>query len=168
MEFFYLTSSRKKLSYFHLIFNSCWIQTVPACCALWEGKGEVVWPSEPHKPGQVLPMALCGAACPGSSGHREGWHQWTWQHSCRSCWAVQYLPLLSHCSSPLQVPALESEAPPEQWGVPPLACMAFNRGWLLVWKNGKIIKFYGPCPAPNMNFLVKPQRAWDKIFLSKV
>jgi len=40
-----------------------------------------------------------------------------------------------------------------------LLAWLLNRGWLLDWKNMKIIKFYGQRPAPDMNFLVKPQRA---------
>lgn len=40
---------------------------------------------------------------------------------------VGVVELSSICiSSPLQVPALEIETLPDQWGVSPLACMAFE------------------------------------------
>lgn len=93
--------------------------------------------------------------CPESSGHRRE-DTSAQQHS--RCWAVQCLPLLTLSA------ASETEGPPEQWGVPHIACVAFilSGGWLWVQKNRKIIKFYGQHPAPNRVFLVKPRRAWEK------
>lgn len=95
--------------------------------------------------------------CPGSSGHREGGHQCTQEHS--RCWAVQHVSLLSLLPQKLSTP--------EQWGVPHLDHMAFilSRGWLWVQKNRKIIKFYSQHPAPNRNFFGQASKSMRKSFI---